>query len=357
MSFGWSVGDIVSCIAVIVRVSKGLKDSTGATAEYEAAADFLNGLKTTLEKLKEHLDSYPDTFHAKDIGEQAERLKAAVEKFKVKAEKFEASLASDSTRSSIRRAPRKIQWTLFADSIKELQRAISQPQNVLNTTLLLQTLKAAEQASQTSALSQQELAKIALSVMDILPAQLASTANDLKAALNEGIGYVVEKQQEEMSERQQEVQQLRELIEQHGKQYVVLETSLKIQQQLVLDTLESCVQARLDDLFEGLHFNDTSANEPVDAGGAKSEEGFQNSDNDANLFVGMAAGLHMLGYLMSGLLGPVFRTPSSSWPGSDNDRFISPPGTRNNVDASIDNFFQGLFRYSLYRCKVPRCVR
>jgi len=140
MSFGWSVGDIVSCIAVIVRVSKGLKDSTGATAEYEAAADFLNGLKTTLEKLKEHLDSYPDTFHAKDIGEQAERLKAAVEKFKVKAEKFEASLASDSTRSSIRRAPRKIQWTLFADSIKELQRAISQPQNVLNTILLLQTL-------------------------------------------------------------------------------------------------------------------------------------------------------------------------------------------------------------------------
>jgi hypothetical protein len=199
--------------------------------------------------------------------------------------------------------------------------------------------KAAEQASQTSALSQQELAKIALSVMDILPAQLASTANDLKAASNEGIGYVVEKQQEEISERQQEVQQLRELIEQHGKQYVVLEASLKIQQQLVLDTLESCVQARLDDLFEGLHFNDTLVNEPVDAGGARSEEGFQNSENDANLFVGIAAGLHMLGYLMSGLLGPVFRTPSSSWPGSDNDRFVSWPGTRNDVDASIDNFF------------------
>jgi hypothetical protein len=119
---------------------QGLKDSTGATAEYEAAVDFLDGLKTTLEKLKEHLDSYPDTFHAKDIGEQAERLKAAVEKFKVKTEKFEASLASDWTRSSIRRAPRKIQWTLFADSVRVLQKAISQPQNVLNTILLLQTL-------------------------------------------------------------------------------------------------------------------------------------------------------------------------------------------------------------------------
>jgi hypothetical protein len=97
-------------------------------------------LRTTLGKLKEHLETYPDTFHAQDLAEQAERLKTAVEKFKGKAEKFEASLGSDSTRSSLRRAPRKIQWTLFADSVKELQVAISQPQNVLNTILLLQAL-------------------------------------------------------------------------------------------------------------------------------------------------------------------------------------------------------------------------
>ena len=84
MSFGWSAGDIVSCIALIVRVSKGLKDSTGASAEYEAAAGFLDGLKITLDKLKEHLETHPDTFHAKDIEEQAERLKTTVEKFKVK---------------------------------------------------------------------------------------------------------------------------------------------------------------------------------------------------------------------------------------------------------------------------------
>jgi hypothetical protein len=76
----------------------------------------------------------------KDLAEQAERLKTAVEKFKTKAEKFEALLAPSSTKSSFRRASKKIQWTLFADSIKELQAAILQPQNVLNTILLLQTL-------------------------------------------------------------------------------------------------------------------------------------------------------------------------------------------------------------------------
>jgi hypothetical protein len=140
MSFRWSAGDIVKCVELIVRVSKGLKDSTGASAEYEAAVDFLNGLKTTLDKLSEHLEAYPDTFHGKDLADQAERLKTAVEKFKAKAETFEASLAPGSSKSSFRRAPKKIQWTLFADSIKELQAAILQPQNVLNSILLLQTL-------------------------------------------------------------------------------------------------------------------------------------------------------------------------------------------------------------------------
>lgn len=140
MSFRWSAGDIVKCVELIVRVSKGLKDSSGAAAEYEAAVGFLDGLEATLDKLKEHLETHSDSFYGDNLAEQAERLKAAVEKFKVKAEKFEASLGSDSSRSSLRRAPRKIQWTLFADNIKELQTAISNPQNVLNTILLLQTL-------------------------------------------------------------------------------------------------------------------------------------------------------------------------------------------------------------------------
>jgi hypothetical protein len=65
MTFRWSAGDIVKCVELIVRVSKGLTDSTGASAEYEAAVDFLNGLKTTLDKLNEHLGAYPDTFMGK----------------------------------------------------------------------------------------------------------------------------------------------------------------------------------------------------------------------------------------------------------------------------------------------------
>jgi hypothetical protein len=62
---------------------------------------------------------------------------------------------------------------------------------------ILQYSKAAEQASQTSALSQQELAKIGIFVSNILPAQLA---NDLKEVLDENLSPVAEHQQREKVE-------------------------------------------------------------------------------------------------------------------------------------------------------------
>lgn len=157
--------------------------------------------------------------------------------------------------------------------------------------------------------------------MDVLPLQLASTANDLKAALTEGFGSVADRQQEEVSERQQEIEQLRESIEQQGQKFADLESSLKVHQQLVLDTLESCVQARLDALFEASPWNDVSPSESVDTEIASPENESGNTDSDANLFVGMAAGLHMLGFLMSGLLGPVLQPPSSN-----DRRLVSSPG-------------------------------
>jgi hypothetical protein len=59
---------------------------------------------------------------------------------------------------------------------------------------ILQYSKAAEQASQTSTLSQQELAKIGISVFNILPAQLAGLANDLKEVLDEHLSPAAEHQ-------------------------------------------------------------------------------------------------------------------------------------------------------------------
>jgi len=48
MSFGWSAGDIVSCISVIHKVSKGLRETGGAASSYQESAAFLSSVSVTL---------------------------------------------------------------------------------------------------------------------------------------------------------------------------------------------------------------------------------------------------------------------------------------------------------------------
>lgn len=210
---------------------------------------------------------------------------------------------------------------------------------------MLQYSKAAEHASQISTLSQQELARIGISVFNILPAQLASSANDLKEVLLEKLDSITEDQQSEKLQRRDEIQQLRESIDQQSENYASLEVSLQVQQRLVLDTLESCIQAHLDALFEALRLNDASANEPAEVDSTSPRNDEENTDTntladdyaevegaspqadaaelhpDMSMFVGMAAGLHMLGYLMSGMMAPMLRAPVNGWATSGNERF------------------------------------
>jgi Sec-independent protein translocase protein TatA len=209
------------------------------------AVDFLNGLKTTLGKLTNTLQHILILFMGKDLAEQAERLKTAVKKFKAKAETFEASLAPGSKRSIFRRAPKKIQWTLFAVALRSCKRR-SCILKMCSTQFcccrlctwehlipmiesdILQYSKAAGQAPQMSALSQQELAKIGISVFNIWPAQLAGLANDLKEVLDEILSPVAEHQQSEKLEIREKIQKSRESIEQQSQKYAVaLEISLQ----------------------------------------------------------------------------------------------------------------------------------
>jgi hypothetical protein len=99
---------------------------------------------------------------------------------------------------------------------------------------ILQYSKAAGQASQTSALSQQELAKIGISVFNIWPAQLAGLANDLKEVLDEILGPVAEHQQSEKLEIREEIQKSRESIEQQSQKYAVALEMISLQNSAAL---------------------------------------------------------------------------------------------------------------------------
>jgi hypothetical protein len=140
MSFGWSAGDIVSAISVIHKVSKGLRETGGAASSYQESAAFLSSVSVTLRGVEAIISKNAHLTWGDELKAQAQRLKDAVEAFVAKAKKYEASLGADSERSAVRKAPRKVQWTLFKDDVEELKAAVSQAMGVMNDLVLLQSL-------------------------------------------------------------------------------------------------------------------------------------------------------------------------------------------------------------------------
>ena len=109
-----------------------------------------------------------------------------------------------------------------------------------------------------------------------------------------------------------------------------MEISLQIQQRLVLDTLESSIQAHLDALFEGLQLKDASANVSTEVDGASPQNEKAEGDTGQGMLLGMAAGLRLLGYVMSGVLNPMLISLENEWATSGIERFdpfaLTSPG-------------------------------
>lgn len=139
MSFGWSAGDIVSAISTLVKVGKALRESGGAASEYQDAANFLDSLAKTLTGVKTVLADNPNVKWESELIEHADIVKAAVENFRKKIEKYDLPLSVDTKRKKPRRIAREIQFAL-SDNVKELKAAVSYPQSVLGVFINLQSL-------------------------------------------------------------------------------------------------------------------------------------------------------------------------------------------------------------------------
>lgn len=57
IAFGWSAGDIISSIHIIIKVCEAFKEAGGAASRYEESTTFLEGFKVTLSKL--HFTAIP----------------------------------------------------------------------------------------------------------------------------------------------------------------------------------------------------------------------------------------------------------------------------------------------------------
>lgn len=123
MSFGWSVGDIVAALQLLNKVVGALKDTGGASSEYQHVTNFLGVLTVTLQHLKA-LQAVPlDPDLAESLKQHCEVIQGPLTSFREWiSSRFERDLGPDSTRLKVLTTGRKLQWALStAKDVKILE--------------------------------------------------------------------------------------------------------------------------------------------------------------------------------------------------------------------------------------------
>lgn len=139
MSFGWSAGDIIAAITVLVKVGKALRESDGAASDYQDTFHFLTSLDKTLTGLTTILQRNPGLQWETELIEQGSNLRTSIEAFDTKIKKYDLSLNAASERKKARKIPREIQYALSGE-VKEFKGKVLQSQMLLDNFILLQNL-------------------------------------------------------------------------------------------------------------------------------------------------------------------------------------------------------------------------
>jgi len=129
MSFGWSAGDIVAALKLLHQIGSALRDSSGASSNFQDTLSFLQTLSRTLEHLNVLQAAGLDSDVADNLREQCDQIRVPLATFlNDVGARFESSLGVKSERNKIIAAPRKIQWALSTSKkVKRLQQQIAVP--------------------------------------------------------------------------------------------------------------------------------------------------------------------------------------------------------------------------------------
>lgn len=131
MSFGWSVGDIVAASSLLNKVRIALKDSGGASSDYQQDSAFLQTLSATLR----HLDAFQagsqalEVEHSDGLHELCEQIDRPLRSFLAHISKtFDNGLGAAPSKSRLASVPRKLQWALSTSKeVKKLRDRIAGP--------------------------------------------------------------------------------------------------------------------------------------------------------------------------------------------------------------------------------------
>ncbi|KAL2043073.1 hypothetical protein N7G274_004133 [Stereocaulon virgatum] len=139
-AFGFSVGDFISAIGLIKKVSKALKHAGGAAADYQNVLVELKALKNVLRHLETLEPTEDNIRHVNAIRGMALACQLPLRDFMVKLERYEASLGPWSERTSFGSAGRKAKWAVsFTEEVEKLRALVAAKHISINLLLATQS--------------------------------------------------------------------------------------------------------------------------------------------------------------------------------------------------------------------------
>lgn len=124
-AFGFSAGDFIAAINLVIKISKSLRDSNGASVEINSLLLELHQLQLVLEQLRDlPPESSPTPSHVNALRGMALTVQIPLQDFLGKMEKYKAAAKVDSTSSRWSRAGRKIKWAVIMQEDVTRLRAI-----------------------------------------------------------------------------------------------------------------------------------------------------------------------------------------------------------------------------------------
>lgn len=149
VAFGWSPGDIVQSVRIIIKLCEALREADGAEAKYSETTTLLESFARTLTSLRDFTNGNPQAKYSSGIVEQIKLNDRPYAQFEAYLIEYYPSSGAGSTQQSIRKAPKKAQWALkelseASGKVIELKKAISDPLLCIEPLLLLQSLQSIE---------------------------------------------------------------------------------------------------------------------------------------------------------------------------------------------------------------------
>lgn len=129
MSFGWSAGDIIATLKLLHQIRSAIRDSGGASSDFQDTLSFLQTLSRTLQHLNASQATPFNPELADNLREQCDHIRAPLAAFlNDVGSRFGPALGVKTTRHWIFGAPRMIQWALSTSKkTKRLQDRIAVP--------------------------------------------------------------------------------------------------------------------------------------------------------------------------------------------------------------------------------------